>query len=86
MSNGNNQYESQYRQQLTNMISLIMREIEAKKQLIRKVRSDQREVKKCLIELTKELFQSIVSGLNLDRANINMDLKNSIANITDLNR
>ena len=86
MSNGNNQYESQYRQQLTNMISLIMREIEAKKQLIRKVRSDQREVKKCLIELTKELFQSIVSGLNLDRANINMDLKNSIANINDLNR
>lgn len=82
----NNQYDSQYRQQLTNMISLIMREIEAKKQLIRKVRSDQREVKKCLIELTKELFQSIVSGLNLDRANINMDLKNSIANITDLNR
>ena len=82
----NNQYDSQYRQQLTNMISLIVREIEAKKQLIRKVRSDQREVKKCLIELTKELFQSIVSGLNLDRANINMDLKNSIANITDLNR
>lgn len=68
------------------MISLIVREIEAKKQLIRKVRSDQREVKKCLIELTKELFQSIVSGLNLDRANINMDLKNSIANINDLNR
>lgn len=86
MPSVNNQYESQYRQQLTNVISLIVREIEAKKQLIRKVRSDQREVKKCLIELTKELFQSIVSGLNLDRANINMDLKNSIANINDLNR
>ena len=63
-----------------------MRQIEAKRHLIRKVGSDQRVVKNCLIELTKELFQSILSCLNLHRSNINIHIKNSIANITDLNR
>lgn len=63
-----------------------MREVEGKKQLIRKVRNEPKEVKKYLIELTKNLFHLIVSNLCLDRANYNLELKNLIVNLNDLKR
>lgn len=82
----NYQITNDLKQQRANTISLIMREIEAKKQLIRKVRNDQKEVKKHLIELVKNIFHLIVSNFYLDRANFNLELKTSISNLTDLNK
>lgn len=62
----NNQHKNEQEQQLKNTISLIMRTIEARRQPIRKSQSDQIAVKKCLIELAKEMFESIEIGLILN--------------------
>ena len=66
-------------QQLSSLVGVVMRELEAKKQLIRKAssRNDLKEARKHLIDLAKSLFQMIVAHLGLDRGNYNLEMKNS---------
>lgn len=73
---------------LASLVGVVVRELEAKKQLIRKaaIRNDSKEAKKHLIDLAKSLFHLIVGHLGLDRANYNLELKNSLANLTDLKK
>ena len=74
---------------MASLVGVVVRELEAKKQLIRKAaaRNDSKEeAKKHLIDLAKSLFHLIVAHLGLDRGNYNLELKNSLANLTDLKK